>query len=338
MATFSFIFLLALSITLLGTPWVRKFALWVGFVDIPAARKMHKNPMPLMGGVAIFLGAMVAILLLAWQDIRPINSPQVQGMALAGTLMACVGLVDDRRGVPARIKLLAQLGGALILIYYGVHVRLPIPQWLNYGVTIVWIAGITNGINFLDNMDGLSAGVSGVAAAFITLLGALNDQFLVAGVSSALLGACLGFLRYNFKPAQIFMGDAGSLFLGFLLSVLALQLRFTNNAVIVTWMVPVYILGIPILDTTLVTFSRLRRGVSPNTPGKDHLSHRLVRLGFSQREAVLIIYLLGGAVGMVAIFLTQATAMEAYGIAGLTALAAMGTIWQLDNISEEVVQ
>src|SRR5690606_30123916 len=137
--------------------------------------------------------------------------------------------------------------------------------------------------------------------------GAMNNQYLVAALSAALLGACLGFLRYNFAPANIFMGDAGAYFLGFWLAVLGIQLRFPQNVNFVSWMVPVMVLWIPIFDTSLVVISRLRRGVHPFTAGKDHLSHRLVEVGLGQREAVLVIYLLAGICGMVALFITEAT-------------------------------
>jgi hypothetical protein len=147
---------------------------------------------------------------------------------------------------------------------------------------------------------GLSAGIAAVTTSFILLLALTNGQFLVSALAAALLGACLGFLRYNFPPARIFMGDVGSLFLGFLLAVMGIQLRFPENSNFVTWMVPVFLLGLPIFDMTLVVVSRLRRGLSPNTAGRDHTSHRLVRLGFSSREAVLILYLFSGILGMMA--------------------------------------
>jgi UDP-GlcNAc:undecaprenyl-phosphate/decaprenyl-phosphate GlcNAc-1-phosphate transferase len=160
----------------------------------------------------------------------------------------------------------------------------------------------------------------------------LNNQYLVSALAAAVLGACLGFLRYNFKPAQIFMGDAGALFLGFLLAVLALQLRFPDNINYVTWMAPVFILGLPIFDTSLVIVSRLRRRVNPfTTAGKDHISHRLVALGFTQREAVLILYLATGASGMAAIFISKADLVEAYGLAAATAVAALTAIVWLER-------
>jgi len=184
----------------------------------------------------------------------------------------------------------------------------------------------------MDNMDGLTAGVSGVAAAFILLLASLNDQYLVAALAAGILGACLGFLRYNFRPAQIFMGDAGSMFLGFLLAVLALQLRFPENANFVTWMVPVFILGLPIFDTTLVIVSRSRRRVNPlTTAGKDHSSHRLVAMGFSKHEAVLMLFLVAGAFGMTGLFITGADVLEGYAIALAAVLLGLLAIWRLET-------
>jgi UDP-GlcNAc:undecaprenyl-phosphate GlcNAc-1-phosphate transferase len=325
-----FVFLIALMVTAFSTPGVRRLAIWLGFVDAPAQRKLHSTPMPLLGGVAIVLGTVIALVFI-FGDLAPFRSPQVRGILLASSLMAAVGLFDDRVGLPIWAKVAAQLGGVVILAAFDVHVKLPVPEWLNYAITILWVTGISNAINFLDNMDGLSAGISAVIAGFILLLGTLNEQYLVGGVAAALLGASLGFLRYNFKPARIFMGDAGSLFLGFLLAVLGIEIRFPANTNAVTWMVPVFLFAVPIFDMTLVVFSRLRRGVSPGTAGKDHTSHRLVRLGFSQREAVLILYLFAGMAGMVGIFLTQAMALEAYLIAGLLGVLALYAIWWLDT-------
>lgn len=327
MGIFLAIFVIALVVTGFSTPWVRKFALWFGFVDTPATRKLHSTPMPLMGGVAIILGALLAVLIFSSQLPR-----SVLAVIFSSGIVAMVGLWDDRRSLPAWAKLGGQIAGFVILTLFDIRVQLSIPEWLNYAVTLVWLIGISNAINFMDNMDGLSAGVSGVAAAFILLMGLQNDQFLVSALAAAVLGACLGFLRYNFKPAQIFMGDVGALFLGFLLAVLALQLRFPTNRNIVTWMVPLFILGLPIFDMTLVTFSRLRRGLSPNTAGKDHTSHRLVAMGFSQREAVLILYLLAGAFGLAGLFITEAGVAEAYTMAGTAVLLGLYAFLRLERI------
>ena len=324
MTTFIAVFVIALTVTLASLPWVRRAAFALDFVDTPARRKVHRTPMPLLGGTAIFLGAILGVLIIYRGD----PERTVIGVLLATTVVALTGLIDDYRPLPAWAKLGGQFAGFLILIAFGIHVRLPVPMWANYAITLLWLLGITNAINFLDNMDGLSAGISAVTTSFILLLALTNDQFLVAALAAALLGACLGFLRYNFPPARIFMGDVGSLFLGFLLAVMGIQLRFPANSNFVTWMVPVFLFGLPIFDMTLVVVSRLRRGLSPNTAGRDHTSHRLVLLGFSPREAVLILYLFSGILGMMALYITQASIPEGYVAGGIgLALALVGIIW-----------
>ncbi len=330
MRGFVAIFLIALTLTAVSTPWIRRLAFQIGLVDVPEARKLHQESMPLLGGVAIILGAVGALLLIVVLLYGRLPR-SVAGVLLASSVVAFSGLLDDRRGLPAWSKLAAQFAGFLILVAFGIRVRLPIPEFLNYAITFLWLAGISNAINFLDNMDGLSAGVSAVAAAFILLLAALNNQFLVAALAAAVLGACLGFLRYNFYPAKIFMGDAGSLFLGFLLAVLAMQLRFPQNSNLVTWMVPIFVLGLPVFDTTLVVISRLRRGVSPNTAGKDHVSHRLVTMGLTVRETVFFLYLVGGALGLIAVYVTQATILEGAVMGILAFICGALAIWRLDR-------
>jgi UDP-GlcNAc:undecaprenyl-phosphate GlcNAc-1-phosphate transferase len=234
-----------------------------------------------------------------------------------------LGLVDDRIHLPPWVKMTGQILAAVILILAGIQVRLGVPEWMNIAITIIWIVGITNAMNFMDNMDGLTAGISCVAASFILLLATFNNQYLVAAISAGLVGATLAFLRYNFKPARIFMGDAGSMFLGMMLAILCLQLRFRENVNFVTWMVPVFIMGLPIFDMVLVVVSRMRRHVNPlTTPGKDHVSHRLLEMGLSQREAVLSLYLMAGALGIIALFITSADVLEGYGV-GIT-VAALG--------------
>lgn len=309
------IFLIALTTTLISVPWVRRAALALGFVDVPAGRKAHRTPTPLLGGAAIFAGAIVGVILY----YRGNPQPTVIGVALATTVVALTGLIDDYRPLPAWAKLSGQILGFLILAHYGIRVRLPVPDYVNYALTLLWLLVITNAINFLDNMDGLCAGISAVTSSFILLLALFNGQFLVSALAAGVLGACLGFLRYNFPPAQIFMGDVGTMFLGFLLAAMGIQLRFPANSNFVTWMVPIFLFGLPIFDMSLVVLSRIRRGISPATAGRDHTSHRLVQLGFSSREAVLILYLFSGISGMMALFITQATILEGY-TAGVVAL------------------
>lgn len=317
----------ALVLAAVATPMVRRVAWRYGFVDQPSVRKVHATPMPRLGGVAIYLGFIVALLLLGTR----FRINELVGIMLGATLVSVIGGIDDRHPVNPLPKLVVQTLAAGILIFSGVQVQMFHTQWINVLVTIVWVVGITNALNFLDNMDGLSAGVATVAAGFFLLLAALSGQYLVGALSAALLGACIGFLFYNFNPASIFMGDSGSLFIGFVLAAIGIKLRFPDNVNIVTWMAPALALGLPIMDTTLVVISRLRRGKNPlTTPGKDHVSHRLARLTGSKREAVLMCYLIGGVFGMVSIFITTATVLEGYlvglAVAGIVAYA----LWWLE--------
>ena len=330
MEQFFLIFVVALVFSVLGTPVARRFAIASGVVDAPSARKVHAEPTPLLGGAAIYIAFILALLLFgARQEIR-----QLIGILIGATFVSAVGVIDDVRGVRPLIKLGAQFVAACILPLVGLRVQLFPIEIFNILLTVFWIVGITNALNLLDNMDGLSGGIAAIAAAHFLLLAGMNEprQFLVGALAAALLGACIGFVRYNFNPARIFMGDTGSLFLGFVLAALGIKLRFLGNTYVVTWMVPVVVLLLPIFDTSLVFVSRLRRGVNPlTTPGKDHISHRLVALGFSRREAVLICWLVASAVGMIATFLTQADLIEAYTVGGALLAAFLYALWWFET-------
>lgn len=328
MAIYMLIFLSALLLAVWGTPLARWAAPRLGFVDPPSARRVHRRPMPRLGGAAIYLAAIAALLVFR----ERFNIHQAVGILLGATLVSFFGLWDDRRGLSPAFKLLGQFGAAGILLFTGVQVSIFPYAWLNIAITLIWVVGITNAMNLLDNMDGLSGGVGAVASSFFLLLAAMNGQYLVGVLSAALLGACIGFLVYNLNPASIFMGDAGALFLGFMLAVVGIKLRFMENVNIVTWMVPVLVLGVPIFDTTLVFISRMLRGLNPlTTPGKDHTSHRLVGMGFTQREAVMILYLAGGALGLQAVFVTQATILEGYIVGGAVALTSVVALVALER-------
>jgi UDP-GlcNAc:undecaprenyl-phosphate GlcNAc-1-phosphate transferase len=321
------IFVAALVFSVLATPIARQLALRTGVVDVPSARKVHATPVPLLGGAAIYAGFVLALLLFGERFyIR-----ELVGILLGATLVSLFGLADDRWGLHAYLKLGGQLLAGAVLLIGGTRVQLFAGQWgwLNPALTLLWVVGITNAFNLLDNLDGLSGGVTTVAASFFLLLAAMGGQYLVGALAAALIGACLGFLRYNLNPATVFMGDTGSLFLGFLLAALGIKLRFPSNVPWITWLVPVCVLALPIFDTSLVFVSRLRRGLNPlTTPGKDHVSHRLVALGLTRREAVLVCYLLGGVCGMFAVYIAQARVPDGYAAAGLLLAAAVaGLIW-----------
>lgn len=316
----------ALLLAIGAVPVMRRVALQTGTVDKPAARKIHSSPVPLLGGAAIYLAFI--LVLLFFGDRSYIN--EVIGIFVGASLMSFMGVVDDRWGLGSYAKLAGQVLAAGILVYSGVKVQL-FGSWIDAAITILWVVGITNALNLLDNMDGLSGGVAMIAAIFFTLLAAMSKQYLVGALAAALAGACAGFLIYNWNPAHIFMGDAGSLFLGFMLAAVAIKLRFPSNSVTVTWMIPLLVLGLPLFDTTLVFVSRLRRGKNPlTTPGKDHVSHRLAFLLGSRREAVLVCYLICCAFGVAAIFVSQATLGEAFVVAfSIVGLCVYG-LWRLE--------
>lgn len=329
MTTYVLIAMAALGLAVGATPLARLLAQHLGIVDVPSQRKVHSIPVPRLGGLAIFAAFILALVFFG--DRFYVN--QVVGIFLGATLVSLLGLWDDRRALPAWLKLMGQIVAACILRASGVQTNLLRHPVLDGLATVLWIVFITNSINLLDNMDALAGGVAAIAATFFLLLAAMSGQYLVGALAAALLGACIGFLVYNVNPASIFMGDSGALFLGFMLAAVGIKLRFPGNVDFVTWMVPVLVLGLPVFDTSLVIISRLRRRKNPATsPGKDHVSHRLARRTGSQREAVLICYLLAGAVGLTAVFVTQATVVEGYLVGGIVALTAVAGIWWFERL------
>lgn len=327
--TFLLILASALILAVGSTPIARRAALRLGIIDKPSVRKIHVNPIPLLGGVAIYAACIAALLIFG----NRYRLNELVGILVGASLVSFLGVWDDRRSLSPLLKLAGQFVAASILVLTGVYVGTFPWIWLNIAITLVWVVVITNSLNLLDNMDGLSGGVGAAAAIYFLLLATVNDQYLVGALSAALIGACLGFLVYNFNPASIFMGDAGSMFLGFMLAAVGIKLRFPEGVQIVTWMVPVLILGLPLFDTALVIVSRLRRGLNPlTTPGKDHVSHRLVALGYTRREAVLMCYLICAGLGVVALFITQASFIEGYIVGGVVAVVGVWSLWRLERV------
>src|ERR1700683_1521991 len=302
-------FAVALMGSLLLTVPVRRLALHFGMVDLPGPRKVHLSPIPLLGGIAIYLGFVLAILF----TLRGAPHVQIAGILAGATLLAAVGLLDDGKLLHHQVKLFIGMPiAAIILIVSGVRAQIfsefvpgaagPV---LDIGLTLVWVVGITASFSILDHMDGLCAGIAAVAAGFFTLSATLNGQTMVRTLGAAALGAALGFLRWNFNPAKIFMGDGGAMFLGFLMATLSLKIRPDAQAPS-NWLVPILILGVPVFDTTLVSISRARRGLLPFTsPGKDHSAHRLSNMGLGHRNAVLVMYSLAVVFGLLAIWVPQ---------------------------------
>jgi len=333
-------FLIASSASLLLTVPVRALAIRVGMVDLPGPRKVHLKPIPLLGGLAIYGGVMLAILIVFDGAARA----QVIGIVSGATLVTAVGFLDDRGWLHHQIKLFAAMPlAAVILLISGIHAQvfsLIIPgslgYWLDAVLTIVWVVGITASFSILDHMDGLCAGVAAMASVFFAILAYLNGQTLVTILAASVLGAAAGFLRWNFKPAKIFMGDGGAMFLGFLMATLALKLRLDHASSLATWLAPMLILGATIFDTTLVTISRSRRGLLPfATPGKDHSAHRLANLGLGQRGAVLAIYLIGALSGGAAILVSYLSNRSAALVGVVVALAMLFAISWLERAPYE---
>ncbi len=291
----------------LATPLTRILARRTGMVDQPGLRKAHRSPVPLLGGLAMYLALAIAFLGFGSRDWR------AEGAGILGgaTLLFLVGLWDDRYGLPVWIKLAVQVLAAISVMLTGIQVHLLNIGWLDAAITLVWIIGITNALNLMDNMDGLAAGITLVAALFFLAMAALQGQGLVSGLAAALAGAAAGFLFHNFAPAVSFMGDAGSLTLGFTLAVIGIKLRFIEYPLASTWSAPIVVLGVLIFDTTLVSLSRLRRRRSIFQGGSDHTSHRLVQIGLSQPRAVLTLYIAATALGAIALVMVRSTPLIA---------------------------
>ncbi len=320
-------FIIALSASLVLTDPVRALAIRVGMVDAPGPRKVHLTPIPLLGGLAIYAAIMLAILIVFDGPARA----QSFGIVTGATLVAAVGFMDDRGWLHHQVKLfIAMPLAAIILLASGLHadvfetlVGRSSGYWLDAALTVVFVVGITASFSILDHMDGLCAGVAAMSSIFFAMMAYLNGQTVVTTLAAATLGAAAGFLRWNFKPAKIFMGDGGAMLLGFLMATLALKLRLQHATNLAGWLAPVLILGAAIFDTTLVTISRFRRGLLPfTTPGKDHFAHRLANLGLGQRGAVLTIYLAGAICGGLAILVSYLSTAGA----ALLGLLVLGVI------------
>jgi UDP-GlcNAc:undecaprenyl-phosphate GlcNAc-1-phosphate transferase len=328
-------FAIALLASLGLTPAVRRLALRLGFVDRPGPRKLHSTPTPLLGGLAIYLSVMLAILL----------SAAVNGGILGGaTLLLVVGMLDDRGLLHHQVKLfLAMPAAAIFLVASGVRAGIVSTFWpgstgliLDTALTILWVVGITAAFSILDHMDGLCAGVAAVAAAFFLVLSVSRGQAPRAALAAGILGAAVGFLCWNFHPARIFMGDGGAMFLGFTMAALGLELRSPDSSPSLHGMTATLVLAVPIFDTTLVSISRARRGLIPfASPGKDHTAHRLANWGLGIRGAVLTLYSLGCVCGMSALLLNRLPIVPGLALTALLVASAIPAVFALEHAPYE---
>jgi UDP-GlcNAc:undecaprenyl-phosphate/decaprenyl-phosphate GlcNAc-1-phosphate transferase len=289
------IFSATATVCVVLTPWAMRLAFRRNLLDHPGGHKSHDTAVPYLGGVSIVatFSLMVVLISLIWPPHSGLRELLVV-LAMA-VFLALVGLADDVRQVSPLWRIVAEIVAAVAIWSVGTGAIVTASEPVNMGLTILWFVGITNAFNLLDNMDGLAAGLAAIASLTIFAIATTNGQFLVAGLSVGLTGCTVGFLRHNFHPARIYMGDGGSLFIGFLVAYLGIKLRFQGERLL-SALVPMLVCSVAIFDTSLVTISRLATRRSPFQGGQDHVSHRLVRLGLPVPVAVGTIYL--GAIGI----------------------------------------
>jgi len=306
-------FAVALIVSFAVMPAVIFLARRTGAMDAPNARKVHKKPIPRIGGLGIYASFMAAIIFVAIKfGLDDEMLKETVGLVVSGSLIVMLGLADDYKNLPAKVKLAGQICAAAVLVmFFDVRIDFVTDPFGDYlyldslaiPATMFWLVGLTNTVNLIDGLDGLAAGVASIASFTIMLIALEQNFILVAVLTAALAGAAVGFLKYNFNPAQIFMGDTGSMFLGFMLAGISVTGAVKSVATIAL-IVPIFALGLPILDTTFAIVRRVRGGVPIFKPDKGHLHHRLLSVGFTQRQAVLLMYVISALFGLSAIALT----------------------------------
>lgn len=309
-------FMVSVIISLIMTPIVRKLAIRIGAVDIPKDnRRVHKKPIPLIGGLAIYISVLVTFFVFFEMDKTLVS------ILVGGTIILISGIIDDIKGLSPKGKVVFQIISAIVLILGDVKIDAITNPFAKSGtviplngfsipLTIFWVVGITNTLNLIDGLDGLAAGVAMIASLSFFAVASKFNYISIMLISIVLSGACLGFLPYNFNPAKIFMGDTGALFLGFMLAAISIEGVMKSVATIAV-VVPIIILGLPIFDTTFAIFRRLLNGKSIAEADKGHLHHRLLARGYSQKKTVLILYTISSVFGLVAIFISEANSKRA---------------------------
>jgi UDP-GlcNAc:undecaprenyl-phosphate GlcNAc-1-phosphate transferase len=340
------------GVTLFLTPWVRSRAIRRGFLDEPGGRKAHDAPKPRLGGIAIYLSftttVLVGFALAPWiasvpalkgllpeatealREAWSVRTPLI-GLLLGGTVMFVVGLLDDLLGerFPTGWKFSAQIAAASVAVACGVRVDFAGHDVVNVLVSVLWLVGISNAFNLLDNMDGLTAGVAAVSASIFLINAAELSEIFICFILAALIGTLVGFLRFNFPPASLFMGDSGSLFLGFILSSLTILEHYVSSAssTLFPVLMPPLVLAVPLLDTLSVIYIRVSEGRPIHVGDRCHLSHRLVRCGLSPLQAVVFLYLVTFGLGLGALHLADAPLARSVWIVLDSALLAALVLW-----------
>ena len=301
-------FACAFAITLVTTPFAKWMSIKCGAIDYPKDRGVHTKPMPRMGGVAIVLGFIITVLMVYHFD-KSMNARQFAGFLVGALMIAGLGVVDDMKNLPAKLKFCVQILAALIVIMSGTRIQVvlwPVTAYLqkfSIPITLVWIVGVTNAVNLIDGLDGLAAGVTSIAAMSLMVLCIMTGSTTAVVLTAALAGACLGFLPRNFNPAEIFMGDTGSTFLGFVLAVTSILGVFKGYALL-AMIVSVLCVGLPVFDTICAMLRRMAKNQPIMQADRGHLHHKLIDRGFSQRQAVLIMYTISLLLGLLAIFIS----------------------------------
>lgn len=314
-----FAFAVAFIFSFASTPLVKKLAYKIGAIDVPKDnRRMHKKPIPRLGGLAIIFGFLAATLCFGEM------TREMGAMLMGAAIVTVMGVVDDCKNLNAKLKFVIQIIAALVVVLYG-NIRIEVftnpnlfsdnpywilPTWLSVTLSVLWIVFITNAVNIIDGLDGLATGVSAIMAVSLVFLAVRQGEISIAIICISLMGACFGFLPFNFNPAKIFMGDTGALFLGFILSTVSIQGVFKSYAVI-SFAVPVLILGLPLFDTSFAIVRRLFTGKGIMTADRGHLHHRLIDMGFSQKQTVFILYAISGVLGITAVVLAESGALRA---------------------------
>ncbi|RKD22040.1 undecaprenyl-phosphate alpha-N-acetylglucosaminyl 1-phosphate transferase [Caminicella sporogenes] len=332
--------IVAAMVSLVTTPLVKKLAYKLGAIDIPKDdRRIHKTPIPRLGGLAIYLGFLISVLIFLEVDRA------IAGMIIGASIIIITGIIDDLNPLPPKVKLTLQIISALVLVKFGVKIdfisnffksgKVIDLKILSIPITIFWIVGITNTVNLIDGLDGLAAGISSIVAITLAYIAYVNQSIIPNAGETAILtlivaGACIGFLPYNFNPAKIFMGDTGSLFLGFILAAISIN-GSIKGATTLAIVVPILALGLPIFDTAFAILRRVYNGRPIMEADKGHLHHRLLSIGLCQRRAVLILYLISSMLGLSAAFLLNRRYMDSIIILAITAIAVVVPINQTWN-------
>jgi len=317
-------FFLAYFLARVGTPMAREAALRFGVVDAPDGHlKNHVQPVPYLGGLAVFTAFLLSLGMTFDFD------HELLALLLATTIVAAVGLIDDFGVLTTKPKIIGQVVAVWVLLKAGVILQLIfLPWWACYLITIVWLIGVSNAFNLLDIMDGLASGIGVIAGTYLLVVAVLNERWVVAAFTVALVGALAGFLRYNFPPATIYLGDCGSLFIGLSLGALAMVMDYTDHNDL-GFLAPLYILALPLIDTVYVTILRIRAGRKIYHGSPDHFPLRLRRrLGGSTTKTVLVIYAAGavfGALGLLVMYLDQTTTIVLTAVVGVVVLGLL--IW-----------